>query len=102
MNTLNQTEKLYELHEEYQNKLLVINAFYSTELSNSVSESEKEMTYASFRRFYEIMGEFTDRLGKESHINKKIEIAIERDNYLNAIMNNYNIEYKVEEDEIKK
>ncbi len=102
MKMMEMTDQFINYHREYEHKLLIISSFYSNGLMNALTEAEKELISKSSHKFYEVMGAFTDKLNGEPDLNKKLMIAHERDRYLNSIMAHYGIEYKVDEDELKK
>jgi hypothetical protein len=99
---MDKTEQFFKLHEEYENKLLAINSYYSDVLANALDEDTKEKIYGEYREFYSVIGEYTESLGLENNIDSKLAIAVARDQYLDSKITNYGIEYKKEEDEFHK
>ena len=97
MNTLDKADEFLKLHEEYENKLVILNTFFAKALINSEEDYNKDAVVGISRDLYDEIAKYTDELSKETDINKKVEIALRRDAYLNEMLARYGIIYNSEE-----
>ncbi len=90
-------DQFLNLHSEYESKLVVINSYFTNALINLESDSSKEAISNMFRDFYQVIAKFTDELNAEVSMDKKLEIALRRDAFLNNLISTYGIEYNTKE-----
>ena len=101
METINKVDQFFELHAEYEHKLLVINSYYN-EITDVMDEAQKKQLNDAQRAFYQMIGQYTELLNRETDIDAKLNIAKNRDEYLNNILISCGIEYLEKEDEFHK
>ncbi len=97
MNALEMTDEFLKLHREYENKLVILNTFFSQIFVDSVEEYNKDAALDITRGLYDEIANYTDELSKENDISKKVEIALRRDAYLNEMLTKFGIVYNVDD-----